>query len=122
MTAADFLEKLETAVTERTAERMTAMQYAEKLIADKEHKKKNTRLGERIQKIFSTRRVFHSAGMCLLEAKGFHPCRQVGFAGVSIEYLAVQEFGTGAAWREFFVGLAHTAAARCGKGDDGFTF
>ncbi len=86
------------------------------------NKKKNTRLGERIQKIFSTRRVFHSAGMCLLEAKGFHPCRQVGFAGVSIEYLAVQEFGTGAAWREFFVGLAHTAAARCGKGDDGFTF
>lgn len=59
--------------------------------------------------------------MCLLEAKGFHPCRQVGFAGVSIEYLAVQEFGTGAAWREFFVGLAHTAAARCGKGDDCFT-
>ena len=86
------------------------------------YKKKNTCLGERIQKIFSTRRVFHSAGMCLLEAKGFHPCRQVGFAGVSIEYLAVQEFGTGAAWREFFVGLAHTAAARCGKGDDGFTF
>lgn len=37
LTAADFLEKLETAVTERTAERMTAMQYAEKLIADKEH-------------------------------------------------------------------------------------
>lgn len=59
--------------------------------------------------------------MCLLEAKGFHPCRQVGFAGVSIEYLAVQEFGTGAAWRELFVGLAHTAAARCGKGDDCFT-
>ena len=85
-------------------------------------KKKNTRLGERIDIIFSTRRVFHSAGMCLLEAEGFHPCRQVGFAGVSIEYLAVQEFGTGAAWREFFVGLAHTAAARCGKGDDGFTF
>lgn len=28
------------------------------------HKKKNTRLGERIRKIFSTRRVFHSAGMC----------------------------------------------------------
>lgn len=44
------------------------------------HKKKNTRLGERIDIIFSTRRVFHSAGMCLLEAEGFHPCRQVGFA------------------------------------------
>lgn len=25
---------------------------------------------------------FHSAGMCLLEAEGFHPCRQVGFAGI----------------------------------------
>ena len=36
LTAADFLEKLETAVAERSAERMTAMQYAEKLIADKE--------------------------------------------------------------------------------------
>lgn len=34
-----------------------------------------------IQKIFSPRRVFHSAGMCLLEAKGFHPCRQIGFSG-----------------------------------------
>ena len=75
-----------------------------------------------IQKIFSTRRVFHSEGMCLLEAKVFHPCRQVGFAGVGIEYLAVQEFGTGAAWREVFVGLAHIAATRGGKGDDGFTF
>ena len=97
--------------------------YIEKYLAEKDlNKKKNTRLGERIQKIFSTRRVFHSAGMCLLEAKGFHPCRQVGFAGVSIEYLAVQEFGTGAAWREFFVGLAHTAAARCGKGDNRLAF
>lgn len=47
-----------------------------------ENKKKNTRLGERIDIIFSTRRVFHSAGMCLLEAEGFHPCRQVGFAGI----------------------------------------
>ena len=46
------------------------------------NKKKNTRLGERIDIIFSTRRVFHSAGMCLLEAEGFHPCRQVGFAGI----------------------------------------
>lgn len=36
LTAADFLEKLEAAVEERSAERMTAMQYAEKLIADKE--------------------------------------------------------------------------------------
>ena len=45
-------------------------------------KKKNTRLGERIDIIFSTRQVFHSAGMCLLEAEGFHPCRQVGFAGI----------------------------------------
>lgn len=39
LTAADFLEKLETAVAERSAERMTAMQYAEKLIADKEQGK-----------------------------------------------------------------------------------
>lgn len=36
LTAADFLEKLETAVAERSAERMTAMQYAEKLIANRE--------------------------------------------------------------------------------------
>lgn len=36
LTAADFLEKLEAAVAERSVERMTAMQYAEKLIADKE--------------------------------------------------------------------------------------
>ena len=36
LTAADFLEKLEVAVAERSAERMTAMQYAEKLIANKE--------------------------------------------------------------------------------------
>ena len=36
LTAADFLEKLETAVAERSVERMTAMEYAEKLIADKE--------------------------------------------------------------------------------------
>lgn len=79
------------------------------------HKKKNTRLGERIRKIFSTRRVFHSAGMCLLEAEGFYPCGQVGFAGVGIEYLAVQEFGTGAARRKFFIGLTHVATARCGK-------
>ena len=34
LTAADFLEKLEAAVAERSAERMTAMQYAEKLIAN----------------------------------------------------------------------------------------
>ena len=39
LTAADFLEKLETAVTERSVERMTAMEYAEKLIADKERDK-----------------------------------------------------------------------------------
>ena len=39
LTAADFLEKLEAAVAERSAERMTAMQYAEKLIADKERDK-----------------------------------------------------------------------------------
>lgn len=39
LTAADFLEKLETAVAERSAERMTAMQYAEKLIANKEQEK-----------------------------------------------------------------------------------
>ena len=36
LTAADFLEKLEAAVAERSAERMTAMQYAEKLIDNKE--------------------------------------------------------------------------------------
>ena len=39
LTAADFLEKLEAAVAERSVERMTAMQYAEKLIADKERDK-----------------------------------------------------------------------------------
>ena len=38
LTAADFLEKLEAAVVERSAEHMTSMQYAEKLIADKEHR------------------------------------------------------------------------------------
>ena len=85
------------------------------------HKKKNTRLGERIQKIFSTRRVFHSAGMCLLEAEGFYPCGQVGFAGIGIEHLAMQQFCTGAARSKLFIGLAHVAAARCGKGDDCFT-
>ena len=86
------------------------------------HKKKNTRLGERIDIIFSTRRVFHSAGMCLLEAEGFHPCRQVGFAGIGIEYLTMQELGTRAARSKLFIGLTHVAAARCGKGDDCFTF
>ena len=39
LTAADFLEKLETAVAERSVESMTAMEYAEKLIADKERDK-----------------------------------------------------------------------------------
>ena len=39
LTVADFLEKLETAVAERSVERMTAMEYAEKLIADKERDK-----------------------------------------------------------------------------------
>ena len=39
LTAADFLEKLEAVVAERSAERMTAMQYTEKLIADKEQEK-----------------------------------------------------------------------------------
>ena len=39
LTAADFLEDLEAAVEERSAERMTAMQYAEKLITDKEQGK-----------------------------------------------------------------------------------
>ena len=39
LTAADFLEKLEAAVAERSAERMTAMQYAEKLITEKEQGK-----------------------------------------------------------------------------------
>ena len=39
LTAADFLEKLEAAVAERSVERMTVMQYAEKLIANKEQEK-----------------------------------------------------------------------------------
>lgn len=39
LTAADFLEKLEAAVAERSAEHMTAMQYAERLIANKEQEK-----------------------------------------------------------------------------------
>lgn len=39
LTAADFLEKVETAVAERSVERMTAMEYAEKLIVDKERDK-----------------------------------------------------------------------------------
>ena len=39
LTAADFLEKLETVVAERSVERMTAIEYAEKLIADKERDK-----------------------------------------------------------------------------------
>lgn len=39
LTAADFLEKLEAAVAERSVEQMTAMQYAEKLILDKEQQK-----------------------------------------------------------------------------------
>ena len=39
LTAANFLEKLEAAVAERSAERMTTMQYAEKLIADMEQEK-----------------------------------------------------------------------------------
>ena len=39
LTAADFLEKLETAVAERSVEHITAMEYAEKLIADKEQEK-----------------------------------------------------------------------------------
>ena len=57
----------------------------------------------------------------LLEAEGFHPCRQVGFAGIGIEYLTMQELGTRAARSKLFIGLAHIAAARCGKGDDCFT-
>ena len=39
LTAADFLEKLEAAVAERSVEWMTAMQYAERLILDKEQQK-----------------------------------------------------------------------------------
>lgn len=39
LTAADFLEKLEAAVAERNVEHITAMEYAEKLIADKEQDK-----------------------------------------------------------------------------------
>ena len=34
----------------------------------------------------------------------------------------MQQFCTGAARRKFFIGLTHVAAARCGKGDDCFTF
>lgn len=48
-------------------------------------------------------------------------CGQVGFAGIGIEYLTMQQLCTGAARRKFFVGLTHVAAARCGKGDDCFT-
>ena len=59
--------------------------------------------------------------MCLLEAEGFYPCGQVGFAGIGIEHLAMQQFCTGAARSKLFIGLAHVAAARCGKGDDCFT-
>ena len=39
LTATDFLEKLEAAVAERNVEHITAMEYAEKLIADKERDK-----------------------------------------------------------------------------------
>lgn len=39
LTATDFLEKLEAAVAERNVEHITAMEYAEKLIADKEQDK-----------------------------------------------------------------------------------
>lgn len=59
--------------------------------------------------------------MCLLEAEGFYPCGQVGFAGIGIEHLAMQQFCTGAARSKLFIGLAHVAAARCGKGNDCFT-
>ena len=55
------------------------------------------------------------------EAEGFHPCRQVVFAEIGIEYLTMQELGTRAARSKLFIGLAHVAAARCGKGDDCFT-
>jgi len=34
----------------------------------------------------------------------------------------MQQFCTGAARSKLFIGLAHVAAARCGKGDDCFTF
>ena len=34
----------------------------------------------------------------------------------------MQELGTRAARSKLFIGLAHVAAARCGKGDDCFTF
>lgn len=84
------------------------------------HKKKNTRLGERIQEIFSTRRVFHSAGMCLLESEGFYPCGQVGFAGIGIEHLTMQQFCTGAARSKLFIGLAHIATTGSGEWNNGF--
>ena len=60
--------------------------------------------------------------MCLLEAEGVYPCGQGGFAGIGIEYLTMQQLCTGAARRKFFIGLTHVAAARCGKGNDCFTF
>ena len=74
----------------------------------------------RIQKIFSTRRVFHSAGMCLLEAEGFYPCGQVGFAGIGIEHLAMQQFCTGAARASFSLVLPMSLPPDVAK-DDCFT-
>lgn len=49
-------------------------------------------------------------------------CRQVGFAGIGVEHLTMQQLCTGAARRKFFIGFTHVAAARGGKGDDGLTF
>ena len=56
--------------------------YLRLSLADGDLKKGSKDESNSIDIIFSTRRVFHSAGMCLLEAEGFHPCRQVGFAGI----------------------------------------
>ena len=49
------------------------------------------------------------------------PCRQVGFAGIGVEHLTMQQLCTGAARRKFFIGFTHVAVARGGKGDDCFT-
>lgn len=60
--------------------------------------------------------------MLRVRGERFYPCRQVSFAGISTEHFAVQQFCTRAAWRKFFIGLAHAAAAGGGKGDNRFAF
>ena len=46
----------------------------------------------------------------------------VGFAGIGVEHLTMQQLCTGATRRKFFIGLTHAAAARGGKGNNRFTF